>query len=357
MNLAFLLKHKKLIGFLVVLIILGLVFRGRIMGKIKPGPQYKTVKAEKTILTQIVSASGKIKSDEEATLKFQASGYLAWVGVKKGDKVKKWQAVASLDKEELQKQLKQELLDYMNERWDFAKDRHTYNISEDKLDKYTLEYDIRNLVDKTQFDLDRTVLDVEIKNLAIKYATLWSPIDGLVTAIDAPNAGVNITPTTATFTVSNPDKMIFSAKVDEADIGKVVKGQKTKIVLDAFPEQPLETVVEQIDFTSTTTTSGGTAYEVKFLLAGNEAEKFKIGMNGDVEIVIAEKPEALTVPFETIREKNGDQFVWVLVNGKPEQRKIKVGLGNDSQSEILEGLKGEELVIVSDFKTLDKLAK
>jgi len=357
MNLLGFLGYKKLIGAIVIMVILAIVFRSQIQSKIAPKPTFKTTKVERKDLTQIISASGKVKADQEAVLKFQTSGYLSWVGVKKGDRVKRWQAIASLDKKELEKDLKKELLDYMNQRWDFEKDRHTYHVTTDNLDQYTLEYDIRNLLDKAQFDLDRDIVDVELKNIALKYATLWTPIDGIVTAIDVPNAGVHITPATATFTISNLNKMIFAAKVDEADIGKIKTAQKAKIMLDAYPEETLEAQVAEVDFTSTTTSSGGTAYEVKFWLPGNQDEKFKIGMNGDVEIIIAEKLQVLAVPFEAIREKNGKQHVWVLSNNKPEQREVEVGAGNDVQNEILQGLEEGEAVIVSDFKTLDKLAK
>ncbi len=343
--------------FLLPLLILGFVFREQLIGAVKPPPKYKTTKVTKTTLTQTVAASGKVKAEEEAVLKFQTAGYLKWLGVKKGDRVKRGQIIASLDKETLEKELKQEILDYLNERWNFEKDRRTYHITSDDLDKYSLSYDIRNLLEKAQFDLDRTVLDVEIKNLALKYANLWSPIDGLVTALDTETAGINITPTTATFTISNPASMVFVAKVDEADIGKIKVGQKAEIFLDAYPEEKISSSVSQIDFTSTLTSSGGTAYEVKFSLPTNEEEKFKIGMNGDVEIIVAEKPEALVVPLEAVREKNNKTYVWLVVNGQPKQQEVKTASGNESQTEILSGLAENDEVVIADFKNLDKLAK
>lgn len=352
-----LLKHKKIIGSVATLTVLGFLFRGQIQSKIAPKPPYKTAKIERQSLKQTVSASGKVQADQQATLKFQTSGYLAWVGVKKGDRVKKGQTIASLDKEELQKQLKQELIDYMNERWDFEKDRHTYHVSESNFGSYNLEYDIRNLLEKAQFDLNRTVLDVEIKNLALKYATLWTPIDGIVTSIDAPNAGVNITPATAAFVISNPDKMVFTAKVDEADIGQIKEGLRATVLLDAYPEEPITSQVEKVDFTSTTTSSGGTAFEVKLALPENSEEKFKIGMNGDADIIISEANDVLVVPFEAIREKNGEQFVWILENNKPVEKTVKVGFSDNTYTQILEGVSEDQTVITSDFKNLEKNSK
>jgi RND family efflux transporter MFP subunit len=346
--------NKKVLG-AIALIFIGLIlFRRQIISYFNPQSPYKTAKVEQQTLIQTISASGKIKSDEEVTLQFQTGGYITWVGVKKGDYVKKGQAIASLDKEQLQKELNQYLIDYMNERWNFDKDRHTYDITTDQLDKYTLEYDIRNLVDKAQFDLDRTVLDVEIANLAIKYATLWTPIDGIVTAADPAQPGVNISSLApGTYTISNPDKMVFSAKVDEADIGQIKKGQKAKITMDAYPNETLEATVSAVDFTSTTTSSGGTAFEVKFSLPANAQEKYKIGMNGDVEIETKRIDNALVVPIEAVREKDGINFVW-LPGKTPTRKNVKVGANNDTYTQILAGLDQNNQVIISDFTTLEK---
>ena len=84
----FILRHKRIFGVLAIIVVAGALFRGQIRAKIAPSPNYKTATVEKKTLEKIVSASGKVKADEEVTLKFQTSGYLSWVGVKKGDYVK-----------------------------------------------------------------------------------------------------------------------------------------------------------------------------------------------------------------------------------------------------------------------------
>ena len=347
------LRHYKIIGVIVVVIILGFVFRNPIKSKVAPEPSFKTTKIKKTDLSQTISASGKIATDEEVTLKFQTSGYLSWVGVKKGDKVKKWQPIASLDKEELQKNLKKELIDYMNERWDFEQDQDDYHTGRRPPVEVAVNDEIKRILEKVQFDLDHSILDVEIKNLALKYANLWTPIEGIITEVDSPNAGVNITPATASFTVSNPDKMVFSAKVDEADIGQINPNMKAKILLDAYPDETFESTVSQIDFTSTTTSSGGTAYEIKFLLPENLNQRFRIGMNGDVDIIVSEKQEVLVVPFEAIQDSDGKKYVWILPEDNiPVKKEVKTGLGNDYDTEILQGLNEGDKVITSDFKLL-----
>lgn len=339
------LKYFIIIVLVVVLTIFG--FQSA-KGKTKKH-SLKTAKAVKKDLLQTVSASGKIKADEEVTLKFKTSGRLAWVGVKKGDKVKKWQAIASLDKKELKKNLKKELLDYMDERWDFE---------QTNLDDYrdsVLTETIRRVKEKSQFDLDKTVLDVELADIALKYSLLITPINGIVTKVEAPYAGVNITPATAEFVISNPDKLIFSANIDEVDISKVKVGQSAFLVLDAYPEEKIKAKVSKIGFSSTTTTGGGTAFPVEFKLGPNtEDEKFKLGMNGDTEIIISQKKKVLTIPFEAVRENNDNTYVYVLKGKKPEKKQVKIGFSNDVDTEILSGLAENEMVVISGISSFKK---
>ena len=69
-------------------------------------PEIKSIKSELTL-------AGSISASEIASLRFQNSGKLVWVGVKEGDKVKKWQAIASLDRKQLQKSLQTQFNNYL----------------------------------------------------------------------------------------------------------------------------------------------------------------------------------------------------------------------------------------------------
>lgn len=339
--------HQKFFIIGTIVLVLALIFLPSRIKTFLEGPkgQYETTKVKKSDLRQTISASGKVKAETQVTLKFQTSGQLAWVGVKKGDRVKKWQAIASLDKRELEKKLKKELNDYLNERWDFQGDRETYHVSTDNLDRYTLTDAIRRILEKAQFDLESTVIDVEIADLAVKLATIVSPIDGLVTEIDTPVAGVNITPATATFTIADPAVMIFEAKIDETDLGYIQEGQKAIITLDTYEDQEFEGTISKIDFAATSTSGGGTAFPAEIRLPNNEGLQFRLGMNGDAEIIIEEKTQALSVPDEAIKEEEGQSYVEILKGKKIQKVPVKTGLSTDDRIEIVSGLEeGQEII-------------
>lgn len=303
--------------------------------------EIKTEKVKRASIVKTVSASGKVASEEEVELKFQASGQLVWVGVKEGDQVSAWQAIASLDRRELEQKLLKALRDYSKERWDFEEDiRVTYK---DKVITDT----VKRILEKNQFDLDKAVADVEIADIALKLATLVTPISGIVTHIDTPVAGVNITPATAVFKVANPDEVVFEANIDEADVAQIVPGLKAKVTLDAYLNEEFEGVVSKISFSSITTSGGGTAYPAQVSLPKNENLKFKLGMNGDVEIVIEQKADILTISSEAVMEREGKNFVWLVKNGKATKQEIKTGLMTDKETEIIEGLKEGDRIVKS----------
>lgn len=337
------------------LAIVGLVGAGVILlpkATARKKKEVATAKVEKKSLQKVVSASGKVRPEKEVNLKFQASGRLAWVKVQEGDPVEQWQAIAGLDQRELQKNLEKELRDYSNERWDFAQDRETHHVSADDLDSYTLTNEVRRLLEKNQFDLEKTVLDVELKDIALKYATLITPIAGIVTRVDTPVAGVNITPATAVFSVADPDEVVFEANVDEADVALIKEGQKAILALDAYPEEEIEVRVGEISFTAITTRGGGTAFPVKFILPENQNLKFKLGMNGDAEIIIQEKANVLVIPSEAVIQRKDKFYVWMVKDGLAHKQEVKLGLEADLEIEVLKGLSEENQIIVEDLSKI-----
>src|SRR3989338_4272075 len=165
----FLKKRYKLIISLAVIAGLIIFFTNRSNAQRK-NEKEETVKVKSGKLEDVLTISGTIDAEEKATLRFQTSGRLAWIGVKEGDMVEKYQGIASLDKRDVEKNLKKKMLSYMNERWDFEQSHDDYDIRGRPInDIGELTVEERRILEKAQFDLDSTVLDVEIQNLAVEY--------------------------------------------------------------------------------------------------------------------------------------------------------------------------------------------
>lgn len=342
-------KRNVTVAFLVLIGILGFFFWRSASGRAAPAA-IQTAQVMRRDFEKVVSSSGKTAADRSVELKFQTSGRLAWVNVKEGDRVSAYQAIAGMDAREVQKSLEKALVDYSIQRNAFE-DTRKYD-TQANTPKDALNERMRHLLEENQWDLTKAVLDVELKHLAVEFSMLVTPIAGIVTNIDAPVAGVNITPATATFTVVDPDSLVFEAKVDETDVGRLTVGQAASIALDAFPQATFSGKISYVSYTSETSAGGATVFPVKILF--DEPQKLRIGLNGDVTIRVEHETNVLTVPSEAIREDESGSYVYLKTGKGYDKRPVKVGSQNDNEAVITEGLSVGDYVVTKGFGNLPK---
>lgn len=304
----------------------------------------KSFTVEKRSLTDMLSLSGQIDAKEKADLRFQTSGRLAWVGVKEGDLVKKFQVIASLDKRDLQNRMGQLLNTYSKQRNDFEQSQQDNKDWQTNAMTDAARDTVKRTLQKGQWDLNNSVLAVEAQNLTLQFANLWTPIDGIVTKVDIEQAGVNITPSSATFGVVNPKTIYFSTLADQTEVVKFVVGQKGEITLDAYPGQKFDGVVEGIAFIPKAGETG-TVYEVKVKMTiPNENYAIKMGMTGDASFVFSQKDNVLVIPESYIKKVDGKKYVRKLVGDKFQQFLITTNASVDGEVEVTSGLnEGEKI--------------
>jgi macrolide-specific efflux system membrane fusion protein len=325
-------KKRIVVGLAVIVLVL---VRSQIIAK-KSADELVTYQLQTRDLVSSLEISGILDAKERSDLHFVAASRLSWVGVKEGDRVRKWQAIASVDTRTLQKQLEQDLISFDKEFIDF-----------DQTNEDTLATNLtfKRILEKAQFDLDNEVLDVEIRDLAIKLSSLVSPIDGVVTRVDEPNAGVNIAATDI-FQIVNPETIYFLAEVDELDVSKISVGQKATIVLDAMENEKMEGTITYIGFIPIAGETG-TSYKVEFSLPiQNETFKYRLGMGGEANIILDKRESVLSVPSEALIERDNKNYVDVMLDGTAERKEVVVGLETDDYFEILEGLNINDLVVI-----------
>ncbi len=305
----------------------------------------KTYIVTKKDLVDSLSIAGQMDAKEKVSLKFQTSGLLTWVGVKEGDFVKKFQTIATLDKRELQNSMTTYLNTYNKARDDFEQAQDDYRDWETRGMTDEAREAIKRSLSKEQMDLNNSVLALEAKSLALKFASLYTPIEGLVTKIDSPLAGQNITPSTATFEVINPQTLYFSALADQTEVTKFTKGTKGSITLDSFPDKKVVGEVESIGFTPKSGETG-TVYELKMLvgLEATEEGKIRMGMTGDVEFIFEKLEMVVAIPVAYLKTETDKYFVTVIKDGKQEKREVTIGAKIDGMVEITTGLQENEVL-------------
>ncbi|MCX6792189.1 MAG: hypothetical protein NT149_04085, partial [Candidatus Gottesmanbacteria bacterium] len=192
-------KRLIICGIVIAVFIIGIAVWRSSTNKTANG-DIQTATVTRKVFVKSVSSSGKSKANKSAELKFQTSGKLTWVNVAEGDTVTAFQAIAGLDVREVQKNLEKALVDYSNQRNDFDEmQKVTYHGIQNP--DAALNDTAKRILETNQWDLNKAILDVELKHLALEYATLVTPIAGIVAHIDTPVPGVNITPATAVFEI------------------------------------------------------------------------------------------------------------------------------------------------------------
>ena len=185
-------------------------------------------------------------------------------------------------------------------------------------------------------------------------ATIRAPIRATVLSRDVEigspvssilNLGANAT---LVMTLGDIEKVFVRGKVDEADIGRVRLNQPARIRVETFRDRAFNGHVTQISPLGVEK-DNVTSFEVKVSI-DNPGKELKANMTANAEIVLEEHPNALLIPESAITyDPQKKPFVDVIAPGAPNGRRrtpIKVGVGNGTKIEVLEGLKpGEKLLL------------
>ncbi len=143
--------------------------------------------------------------------------------------------------------------------------------------------------------------------------------------------------------------LYVKAPFDEATFGQLKPGQKARITVDAYRDEEFPGRVSSISSTVSRNLDLSRTFLVDILIEEGK-EKLIPGMSADVIVVADEKEDVLYVPTEAlIREEEG----YVVVDGRAERRRVKIGIGNWLEREVLEGLReGDELITSVSLKEL-----
>jgi membrane fusion protein, macrolide-specific efflux system len=155
------------------------------------------------------------------------------------------------------------------------------------------------------------------------------------------------------------DVLMAYAQVDESDIGRVHKGQKARIVLDAYPTQPIEGTVFDILYEGKNV-SNVITYGVK-VRPDRVPPFFRSQMTANISFEVSRKDDALILPSFVVRtQPDGTRVVSLPAtpdsDGKPVVREIKTGLENDDSVEIVSGLEDGDKVLLPQGKYVPQKA-
>ena len=353
---------------------------------------------ERGPMVRSVVATGKIEPITKVEIKSKANGIIERLAADVDHQVEAGQVLAELDKENLRARLREA-------RANLEAARAALSAAEAQVAKYEVEaeapevafaksvYDRarslneQKLVSQETLDQARTTYEqavnrqraaaaqsligrakvnearaqvaqagaaVERADEELANATIKAPIRGTVLTRDVEigspvssilNLGANAS---LVMTLGDIQKVFVRGKVDEADIGLVRLGLPARITAESFKDKVFHGRVTQISPIGVEK-DNVTTFEVEVSI-DNPGQELKANMTANAEIVLDEHADALIIPEAAITYDSQKQASVDVADPAAEKGrrtvKVKVGIGNGTKTEVLEGLKQGERVVL-----------
>ena len=317
----------------VLLVLLGMRFFGG-----TTAVQYAAEPAQRGNLRVTVSATGKLAPTNQVTVGSQLSGLVTQVVVDVNDRVEKGQALALIDPEQLDDQIRQNeaalnaniaqvgqaQATVAESRAQLARLEEVYRLSGGRVPSQTELQTGRANAQRAVAALRVAQANVTAGQASLAQsrtqrarAIIRSPVSGVVLARQVdPGQTVAASFNTPTLFVIAQDlsQMELQVAIDEADVGSVKQGQNATFTVDAFPGRTFPAKITRVDVgsnlsaqaaTSSTTTSATTQSQVvsyaATLTVANAQQQLRPGMTATADITTTEKANVLLVPNAALR--------------------------------------------------------
>jgi macrolide-specific efflux system membrane fusion protein len=286
-------------------------------------------------IEETVSASGRIKSADEADLSFPVSGTVTTVKVTVGQVVKKGQVLATIDTADL---------------------KRAVTVAEANRDSAQAQVDAAGT--DTQLTSAKAQLAEAKDRLAsarddLASARMTSPINGTVATVDVvvgdvvgggSGGGAGGTSNTL-ITVVGTSAYVVDAEVSGTDLSKVKIGQQARITPSGATQAVFGTV-STVGVVASSSSGGSSTFPVTIKVTGTP-EGLHPGGSATVVIITKQLNDVLTVPTAALRQENGQTVVTKVTDGKSETVVVTVGESYGAQTEVKSGLSDGDIVQVT----------
>ncbi|MGS3177774.1 efflux RND transporter periplasmic adaptor subunit [Aeromonas sanarellii] len=338
-----------------------------------PASDYITATAKTRDLEQLIMADGTLKARKQVSVGAQVSGQIKKLHVTLGQAVKQGELLAEIDDLPQQNALKDALAQRDNLQAQLDSKEAT-------LRNARLAYQRQQQIvarglgstadhDSARATLDETLADiralqaqrvqagiaVDTARVNLGYTRILAPLSGTVVAVPVEEGQtLNASQSTPTLLkIARLDTMTVEAKISEADVINTRVGMPVYFTILGNSQRRFEGSLRAIepapdtinDDTTTSSSDSNAIYYHGLFEVPNQDGQLRISMTAQVYLVVARLKEALVIPAIALQ---GDQVRVVDDGGRISLRRVKVGLNNKVDAQILSGLSTGERVIVSE---------
>lgn len=381
-------KKKTVIIILILLVLLGISICFYFFKAAEKTISWKTIPIERGDVSIIVTATGSINALTTVQVGTQVTGTISKLFADFNSVVKKGKLIALLDttflsatKEDAEAALQKADLQLTQTKREYDRVKKLFDENVVPQSEYDLAL--------TNFETAQSILksahaQLNRAKINLQYAFVRAPISGTIISrnMDVGQTVISSFNSPVLFTIANDlTKMQVYANVDEADIGQVKIDQKAYFTVDAYPKELFNGVIKQIRL-QPSIIQNVVNYTV-IIDVPNPDLKLMPGLTANINIVVNEHKNVLRIsgnalrfqpPLEYIEKsislsdkqkvfwkeriiqkteptklppKNQDStsFIWIKKGSDIYPEKVKVGLSDDSNTEIAGNFKeGMEVV-------------
>lgn len=210
-----------------------------------------------------------------------------------------------------------------------------------KLDDAQREFD--QLSDGNKTEIAAAQARVDAAQATINLARVLAPFAGTVTE-SYPLPGDQVGAGDTAFRLDNLSSLLVDVEVSEVDINRVSIGQPVTLTFDAILGKSYHGEVVEVAQAGTAE-QGVVNFKVTVELTDADSD-VKAGMTAAVNVVVEEMQDALLVQNRAVRLVDGERVVYVLVDGQPVKKVVRLGSSSDTVSVVTSGDVKEGDVII-----------
>jgi HlyD family secretion protein len=324
----------------------------------------KFVSAKKGDLVQKIAETGVVNILSPINIKSKLGGKIAAVYAEEGAYVDVGDKLLQLDEEDALTRLNQAKanlerskaeIEQSNIRLEYAKSnlencRDLYKgglIAQYELEQAKKEHDLADIqlrVARSEGQYHQKAYSTMLKEL--ESATIKSPISGVVLKKLVAEKEIIAPISQVLFVLGDLDQIVIKTEINEIDINKIKVGQPATIKFDAITNRSYRGQTLRIAPAGGKTRGNVVTYEVLIKMQDPDAQ-VKPDMSCNVDLIIERADNAVYVPIDSVKKKEGKSFVYIKSGEKTIWKEVIPGISNENDVVIMEGVKeGEEVALL-----------